>query len=102
MTTNPETLETTRLDRILAATLRTSAYCSFALATVGLVLEFLKWAHADYILRAAIIFLLITPALRIAVMVAVFFRNRELKYALIAFAVLAILIGSAMLGVKLE
>lgn len=102
MTTISATAETSRLDRTVAATLRISAYCSFAFATAGLVLQFFHWRHAEDMLRAAIIFLLITPALRIAVMVVVFFRNHEMKYALIAFAVLAILIGSAMLGVKLE
>jgi uncharacterized membrane protein len=66
------------------------------------VLEFLRWSHAEDVLRAAVIFLLATPALRIAVMVVVFFRGRENRYALIAFAVLAILIGSALLGVRLE
>ena len=91
-----------RLDRAVAATLRASAYSSFALACIGLVLEFLRWSHAEDVLRGAIIFLLATPALRIAVMVVVFFRGRENRYALIAFAVLAILIGSALLGVRLE
>lgn len=90
------------LEQSVAATLRASAYCSFALACAGLVLEFLKWSHAQDLLRLAVIFLLATPAVRIAVMVVVFFRRRENKYALIALAVLAVLIGSALLGVKLE
>jgi uncharacterized membrane protein len=90
------------LEQSVAATLRASAYCSFALACVGLVLEFLKWSHAQDVLRLAVIFLLATPAVRIAVMVVVFFRRRENRYALIALAVLTVLIGSAMLGIKLE
>ena len=103
MTEQPDLNEKTNdLEHSVAATLRVSAYCSFALACVGLVLEFLKWSHAQDILRLAVIFLLATPALRIAVMVVVFFRRRENKYALIALAVLAVLIGSALLGVKLE
>jgi uncharacterized membrane protein len=96
------TEQSRRLDQAVAATLRASAYCSFALASLGLVLEFLRRGHADDVLRAAVIFLLVTPALRIAVMVVLFFRQRDKKYALIAFAVLAILIGSAMLGINLE
>jgi uncharacterized membrane protein len=103
MTGQPEVTEqASRLDRTVATTLRACAYSSFALASLGLVLEFLRWGHADDVLRAAVIFLLITPALRIAVMVVVFFRERDRKYALIAFAVLAILIGSAVLGINLE
>src|SRR6266850_2684641 len=96
------TQQSSRLDRTVAATLRASAYSSFALASLGLVLEFLEWRQADNILRAAVIFLLATPVLRIAVMMVVFFRERDRKYALIAFAVLAILIGSAILGIQLE
>jgi uncharacterized membrane protein len=103
MTEQPDLNEKTNdLEHSVAATLRASAYCSFTLACAGLVLEFLKWSHAQDILRLAVIFLLATPALRIAVMVVVFFRRRENKYALIAFAVLAVLIGSALLGVRLE
>ena len=94
--------KTTDLEQSVAGTLRISAYCSFALAAAGLALELLGWSHAQSVLRVAIICLLATPALRIAVMVVVFLRGREGKYALIALAVLAILVGSAMLGVKLE
>ena len=96
------TEQSSRLDRTVAATLRASAYASLALASLGLMLEFLQWRQADNILRAAVIFLLATPVLRIAVMTVVFFRERDSKYALIAFAVLAILIGSAVLGIRLE
>jgi uncharacterized membrane protein len=96
------TQQSNDLEQAVAGTLRASAYSSLTLAGLGLVLEFFGWRHADYILRAAVIFLLVTPALRIAVMVVLFFRGRESKYALVAFAVLAILIGSAMVGVTLD
>lgn len=102
MTMRHGTEQSKDLEQTVAGTLRASAYSSLTLAGLGLVLEFFQWRHADYIVRAAVIFLLVTPALRIAVMVVLFFRGRESKYAFIAFAVLAILIGSAMLGVSLD
>ena len=96
------TEESNRLDRTVALTLRACAYAAFALASLGLVLELLQWGHANSIVRAAIVFLLITPVVRIIVLTILFLREGDRKHALIAVAVLAILIGSAVLGIQLE
>ena len=96
------TEQSDRMDRAVALTLRVSAYGALALAGLGLVLELLGWGISDSILRAAVIFLLITPVVRIVVVTVLFLREGDKKHALIAIAVLAILIGSAVLGIQLE
>ena len=90
-----------RLERAVALTLRASAYIALTLAVTGLLLHVLKHDYAGSVLRAAVIFLLATPVVRVAVLVIVFLRERDMKYALIALAVLGIVIGSSVLGMRL-
>jgi uncharacterized membrane protein len=93
--------QSTTLERAVALTLRASAYIALALAATGLLLHLLKFDFAAAVLRAAVVFLLATPVVRVAVLVVVFLRERDTKHALIALAVLAIVIGSSIVGMRL-
>ena len=93
--------QSTRLERAVALTLRASAYIALTLAATGLLLHVLKFDLAGDVLRAAVIFLLATPVVRVAVLVVVFLREGDTKHALIALAVLGIVIGSSIVGIRL-
>jgi uncharacterized membrane protein len=90
--------QSSKLDHVVAITLRASAYCAFVLAVAGLLSQLLHWSAAGLVLHAAIIFLLATPLLRIAVVAILFWQERDIKHALVALAVLVIIIGSSFLG----
>jgi uncharacterized membrane protein len=93
--------QSTALERVVALTLRACAYIALTLATTGLLLHLFKHHFAGTVLRATVIFLLATPVVRVAVLVVVFLRERDMKHTLIALAVLVIVIGSSIVGMRL-
>ena len=91
------------VDRILAFTLKAGAYTAFALVLTGLLLQ---WAIASSswggtMAKAGLLVLLATPVLRIVVACAQFFRERDLKYALVSLGVLSIVVLAYFLGIKM-
>jgi uncharacterized membrane protein len=86
-------------DRVLSLTLKSGAYTAFALIVAGLVLQFaVSWGTRVTV--AGLVVLLATPVLRIIVAGIQFLRERDFKYALVSFGVLAIVVLAYVLGVQ--
>jgi uncharacterized membrane protein len=86
-------------DRILSLTLKAGAYTSLALIVAGLLLRwFTPWGAR--VATAGLLVLLATPVLRIVAACVQFFRERDLKYALVSLGVLGIVILAYCLGVQ--
>jgi uncharacterized membrane protein len=86
-------------DRVLSLTLKAGAYTAFALIVAGLLLRAVTPFGAR-IATAGLLVLLATPVLRIVAACIQFFRERDLKYALVSLGVLAIVILAYCLGIK--
>ena len=86
-------------DRVLSLTLKFGAYTAFALIVAGLVLQFsVSWGTRVTV--AGLVVLLATPVLRIIVAGIQFLRERDFKYALVSFGVLAIVVLAYVLGIQ--
>jgi uncharacterized membrane protein len=86
-------------DRVLSLTLKFGAYTAFALIVAGLILQLLvPWGTKVAV--AGSLVLLATPTLRIIVACLQFLRERDFKYALVSFGVLAIVVLAYVLGVQ--
>lgn len=86
-------------DRVLSLTLKFGAYTAFVLIVGGLILQhFIAWGPA--VAKAGLMVLLATPVLRIVVACIQFLRERDLRYALVAFGVLAIVVLAYVLGIQ--
>lgn len=86
-------------DRILSFTLKAGAYTAFALIVAGLLLQWVTPWGAK-IATAGLLVLLATPALRIVVAGIQFFRERDLKYALVSLGVLCVVVLAYFLGIQ--
>ena len=85
------------VDRALSHTLKFGAYTALALILAGLALQhFATWGGK--IAAAGLVVLLATPALRIVVACIQFLHERDFKYALVSFGVLAIVVLAYVLG----
>ena len=86
-------------DRVLSLTLKFGAYTAFALIVAGLMLQFVvSWGSK--VAAAGLLVLLATPVLRIIVACLQFLRERDFKYALVSFGVLAIVVLAYVLGIQ--
>jgi uncharacterized membrane protein len=86
-------------DRILSLTLKAGAYTSFALIVAGILLQWITpWGFQ--VVTAGLLVLLATPAVRIVMAGIQFFRERDLKYALVSLGVLSIVVLAYFLGIK--
>ncbi len=86
-------------DRVLSLTLKFGAYTAFALIVAGLILQ-LAVLWGTKVTAAGLLVLLATPALRIIVACLQFLRERDFKYALVSFGVLAIVVLAYVLGIQ--
>jgi uncharacterized membrane protein len=86
-------------DRVLSLTLKFGAYSAFALIVAGLVLQ-LAMPRGTKVTKAGLLVLLATPVLRIIVACMQFLRERDFKYALVSFGVLAIVVLAYVLGIQ--
>ena len=86
-------------DRVLSLTLKFGAYMAFALIVAGLVLQFVA-SWGSRVAAAGLLVLLATPVLRIIVACLQFLRERDFKYALVSFGVLAIVVLAYVLGIQ--
>jgi len=85
------------VDRALSHTLKFGAYTALALVLAGLTLQhFAAWGGK--VAAAGLLVLLATPALRIVVACIQFLHERDFKYALVSFGVLAIVVLAYVLG----
>jgi uncharacterized membrane protein len=86
-------------DRVLSLPLKFGAYTAFALIAAGLVLQLaVPWGAKVAV--AGLLVLLATPVLRIVVACLQFLRERDFKYALVSFGVLAIVVLAYILGIQ--
>lgn len=86
-------------DRVLSLTLKFGAYTAFALIVAGLVLQFaVPWGGK--VAATGLLVLLATPVLRIIVACLQFLRERDFKYAVVSFGVLAIVVLAYVLGIQ--
>jgi uncharacterized membrane protein len=86
-------------DKVLSLTLKIGAYTAFALIVAGLILQ-LAVPWGTKVTAAGLLVLLATPALRIIVACLQFLRERDFKYALVSFGVLAIVVLAYVLGIQ--
>ncbi len=91
--------ESSATDHILALTLKAGAYTSFVLILAGVLLTPV-FAWATMLAKAGVVVLLATPVLRIIVAGIQFLRERDLKYALVSFGVLSIVVLAYWLGIQ--
>ena len=86
-------------DRVLSLTLKFGAYTAFALILAGLMLQLaVPWGAK--VAAAGLLVLLATPVLRIVVACLQFLRERDFRYALVSFGVLAIVVLAYVLGLQ--
>ena len=86
-------------DRVLSLTLKFGAYTAFALIVTGLLLQLIvPWGARVAV--AGLFVLLATPGLRIIVACLQFLRERDFRYALVSFGVLAIVVLAYVLGIQ--
>ena len=84
-------------DKVLSLTLKFGAYTAFALIVAGLLLQFIvPWGTRVTV--AGLFVLLATPGLRIIAACLQFLHERDFKYALVSFGVLAIVVLAYILG----
>jgi uncharacterized membrane protein len=86
-------------DRVLSLTLKFGAYTAFVLIVAGLALQFAV-PRGIKVTTAGLLVLLATPVLRITVACLQFLRERDFKYALVSFGVLAIVVLAYVLGIQ--
>jgi uncharacterized membrane protein len=86
-------------DRVLSLTLKFGAYTAFTLIVAGLLLQFVA-AWGIKVTAAGLLVLLATPVLRIIVAGLQFLRERDFRYALVSFGVLAIVVLAYVLGIQ--
>ena len=86
-------------DRVLSLTLKFGAYTAFALILAGLMLQLIVLWGAK-VAAAGLLVLLVTPVLRIIVACLQFLRERDFRYALVSFGVLAIVVLAYVLGLQ--
>ena len=86
-------------DRVLSLTLKFGAYTAFGLILSGLCLQYFSKLGA-VVAKAGLLVLLATPVLRIVVACIQFLRERDFRYALVSFGVLAIVVLAYVLGIQ--
>ncbi len=89
-----------RTDHLLASVLKWGGLFALAFVALGTVLLFAHAAYAAWALRIGILALMATPVLRIALAIFAFWKERDLKYAVIALAVLLIVLLGAVLRIE--
>lgn len=86
-------------DKVLSLTLKFGAYTAFALIVAGLLLQFIV-PRGTRVTVAGLFVLLATPGLRIIAACLQFLHERDFRYALVSFGVLAIVVLAYFLGIQ--
>ena len=87
------------VDRVLSLTLKFGAYTALALIVAGLLLQpVVPWGNRVAV--AGLFVLLATPGLRIIAACLQFLHERDFRYALVSFGVLAIVVLAYVLGIQ--
>ncbi len=93
--------ETERVERAVGRVLWWGSAASTSILAVGLLLALLfpSLAPAQTITRVGLFVLLLTPVARVVASVFEYVRDRDWLFAILTFAVLAIVVGSLLVGV---
>ncbi len=93
--------EADRLERLLGHVLRTGSIASTSILAIGLLLALLvpSFAPAHAIMQLGLFVLLLTPVARVVASVFEYTHDRDWLFASLTFIVLAIIIGSLVVGV---
>jgi len=93
--------EIDRLERVVGHVLKAGSITSTAVLAVGLLLTLAipSFAPAQTITRVGLFVLLLTPVSRVVASVVEYTRDRDWLFAAATFAVLAIILGSLLIGV---
>jgi uncharacterized membrane protein len=94
--------DTNRLEAHVGRVLRLGALLSAAILAVGLALHIALPASPvpDLILRAGLIILIATPVARVVASVVDYTLQRDWLFAALTFAVLVVLLGSLLYGIR--
>ncbi len=93
--------ELDRLEHVVGLVLRIGSLASTAILAVGLAIALLfpAFAAAQTIIRAGLLVLLLTPVSRVVASVVEYSTDRDWLFATLTFIVLAIVVGSLVVGV---
>jgi uncharacterized membrane protein len=87
-------------DRTVALVLRIGAFSGFVIMLAGLIAGFVTRGPLPLILdRTGVIVMLVTPAVRVAVAMFLFLREKDWKFGAISFGVLLILVLGSLFGI---
>ncbi|MDR5821544.1 DUF1634 domain-containing protein [Caballeronia sp. LZ043] len=89
------------LDRLLAVFLQAGTWIACGLIGAGLVLQAWPVLWAAQAMTAGVALFVLLPVMRVALLLAVFARQRNMLYAALATAVLAVIAAGCVLGVRL-
>jgi len=92
--------ELDRLEHVVGRVLRTGSIASTAILAVGLALALLlpPFSHAQTVIRVGLFVLLLTPVARVVASVFEYTRDRDWLFAALTAIVLAIVVGSLLVG----
>ncbi|HWA85718.1 MAG TPA: DUF1634 domain-containing protein [Opitutus sp.] len=104
----PELDDASRRDRIIAALLRRGTWCASFLIAAGMLWS-MAWPSVAVragldgygLMRGGVALFILLPVARVAVMLAVFVRERDRAYTLISALVLAVIATGLAIGLLL-
>jgi uncharacterized membrane protein len=90
-----------RLERVVGRVLRVGSVASTSILAVGLAiaLVFRSFTPAETVIRVGLFVLLLTPVARVVASVVEYTTDRDWLFAALTFIVLAIVIGSLLIGI---
>jgi uncharacterized membrane protein len=93
--------EVDRLERVVGRVLLVGSVASTSIVAVGLLLALVvpSFAAGQTITRVGLFVLLLTPVARVVASVFEYTRDRDWLFASLTFIVLAIILGSLLIGV---
>ena len=96
-----ERLDRVALDRVLARFLQFGTWAACVVIGAGLLLDAHAAGTGAKALSAGVALFIVLPVLRVALMLAVFARQRNFLYVTIAATVLAVIAAGCVLGIRL-
>jgi uncharacterized membrane protein len=98
MSPGPES--SVRRNGIVAALLRYGTWCASALVAFGMVVHASHLSAAPFAKAGVALFILL-PVARVALMLAIFLRERDYAYVLISMLVLSIIAAGVVVGISM-
>jgi len=106
MTSRPPAADQERRDRIIASLLWYGTWLASAVIAAGMIMEALGRhiaalvpdAGGHTLVRAGVVLFILLPIARVALMVAIFLRERDYAYGAISALVLAVILAGIVAG----